>query len=63
MEFLFSFLEKEKLNETLAGYFAKVVNILLTKKLKDVMDFLFTNVNIFSLMLKHVYSTSISEIL
>jgi hypothetical protein len=51
------------LNETLAGYFGKLVIILINRKPKEMMQFLFSKDEIFENLLYHVYNKSVAEIL
>lgn len=66
---LFKFLEDEveegeELNPVLSGYFCKLVSLLVSRKQKQLVPYIFSSESkIIDLLLKHVGQKSISEIL
>lgn len=63
---LFSFLDtEEELNPVLSGYFAKLVNVFLNRKAKDIYRYVYTHEDgkILSKLAYHIYSKSLTEIL
>ena len=42
LELLFKFLENRKLNDTLSGFFSRVVNIILNLRPHEIIEFIFT---------------------
>ena len=56
--------EDKQLNPVLAGYFCKLVSLLINRKQKQLVPFIFApGSDIIDYLLKHVYQRSISEIL
>ena len=63
---LFLFIEDtdEDLNPVLAGYFCKLVSLLISRKQKSLVPYIFSpGSTIIDKLLKHVYQKSISEVL
>jgi effector-binding domain-containing protein len=64
---LFKFLEgpeDEPINPVLAGYFSKVVQLLVNRKQKQIMPYIVADENkVIEKLLRHVYSRSIAEII
>ena len=63
---LFQFIdaEEEDLNQVLAGYFCKLVSLLISRKQKSLVPYIFApESKIIDQLLKHVYQKSISEVL
>lgn len=65
---LFSFLntEEKPLNPVLSGYFSKLVTLLLTRRQKQLVPYIFNTENdskLVDLLLFHVYQKSLSEFL
>eukprot|EP00475_Leptophrys_vorax_P033467 TRINITY_DN5259_c0_g2_i1.p1 TRINITY_DN5259_c0_g2~~TRINITY_DN5259_c0_g2_i1.p1 ORF type:complete len:563 (-),score=151.66 TRINITY_DN5259_c0_g2_i1:194-1717(-) len=64
MEHLFNFVKREGiLNPTLAGYFRKVVGVLIQRKYEELADYLNRHPEVLTHLINHVYSTSIMEVL
>lgn len=66
LERLFSFLstEQKPINDVLAGYFSKLLTLLINRKQKSLIPFLFNPENdALDRLLEHVYQKSISELL
>jgi len=64
LDHLFSFLDSESLNLTSAGYFAKVVNNLLSKRTSELISYIYERKpEILQKMIQHIYSKSIAEFL
>ena len=64
---LFRFIETkedERVNAVLAGYFSRVVCLLINRKQKQVVPYIFSEErSVVELLLKHVYSRSVAEVL
>lgn len=64
---LFKFIRAEgdeQLNPVLSGYFCKLVSLLISRKQKSLVPYIFApNSDIIENMLKHIYQKSISEVL
>jgi hypothetical protein len=64
---LFKFIRtpgKEQLNPVLSGYFCKLVSLLISRKQKSLVPYIFApNSDIIENMVRHVYQKSISEVL
>jgi len=62
---LFKFVKTEEtLNPVLAGYFCKLVSLLISRKQKSLVPYIFTpGSGVIEALLKHVYQRSVSEIL
>ena len=65
LERLFKFIQTdEELNPVLAGYFCKLVSLLISRKQKQLFPFIFApESTVIEDLMKHVYQKSISEIL
>lgn len=67
LERLFKFIRTEgdsQLNPVLSGYFCKLVSLLISRKQKSLVPYIFSqNSDIIEFMLKHIYQKSISEVL
>jgi hypothetical protein len=66
LDYLFKFVEctKTPLNPVLSGYFAKLVIMLLNRKQKQIVPYLFgPNCKVIERLLFHAYQKSISEVL
>eukprot|EP00826_Nyctotherus_ovalis_P010143 TRINITY_DN12698_c0_g1_i6.p1 TRINITY_DN12698_c0_g1~~TRINITY_DN12698_c0_g1_i6.p1 ORF type:complete len:424 (+),score=158.39 TRINITY_DN12698_c0_g1_i6:452-1723(+) len=64
LEKLLSFLNtSEEVNPTLAGYFSKVMQIIIEKRKLDLLEYLFTYKEHAGNLIKHSYNKSISDIL
>ena len=67
LERLFKFIRTEgdeQLNPVLSGYFCKLVSLLISRKQKSLVPYIFApNSDIIEHMLKHIYQKSISEVL
>ena len=63
---LFKFIEgdgEELVNPVLAGYFSKVVQLLVNRKQKQIVPFIISDTsNVVENLLNHIYSRSISEV-
>jgi len=56
--------EDDDLNPVLSGYFSKIVRILITKRQKQIVPYLFdTFSDVIDCLLRHSYQKSISEVL
>ena len=56
--------DEEPLNPVLSGYFCKLVSLLISRKQKSLVPYIFApGSETIELMLKHVYQKSISEVL
>jgi len=56
--------DKEELNPVLSGYFCKLVSILISRKCRQLVPYVFSpGSDLIECLLKHVYQRSISEIL
>ena len=63
---LFKFIRTEEapLNPVLAGYFCKLLTLLINRKQKQVIPYIFgADSDVFDCLLRHLYQKSISEIL
>jgi len=62
---LFKFIkDEETLNPVLSGYFCKLVSLLISRKQKSLVPYIYApNSEIIECLLKHVYQRSVSEIL
>ena len=64
---LFLFIRSKKdddLNPVLSGYFSKIVRILITKRQKQLVPYLFdTFSDVIDCLIRHSYQKSISEVL
>lgn len=64
---LFKFIRTEgdeQLNPVLSGYFCKLVSLLISRKQKSLVPYIFApGSDVIEQMLKHVYQKSISEVL
>lgn len=64
LDHLFRFLDSESLNLTSAGYFAKIVNNLLSKRTSELISYIYERKpEILQKMIQHIYSKSIAEFL
>jgi hypothetical protein len=64
MEYLFNFVSKsEPLNPNLAGYFRKIVGVLIQRKYEELADYINRHPDVIGYLVNHVDSTSIMEIL
>jgi hypothetical protein len=66
LDYLFKFVESKKtpLNPVLSGYFSKLVIMLLNRKQKQIVPYIFgSNCKVIERLLFHVYQKSISEVL
>ena len=54
----------EQINPVLAGYFSKVVQLLINRKQKQIVPYIVADENnVIENMLRHVYSRSVSEVI
>lgn len=63
---LFKFIRTEEtpLNPVLAGYFFRLVNLLIMRKQKQLVPYIFgDNSDVIDCLLRHVYQKSVSEVL
>jgi len=64
---LFKFIrtdQEEPLNPVLSGYFSKLVSLLISRKQKLLVPYVFAkDCNILDCLLRHVYQKSISDVL
>lgn len=65
---LFKFLEAEEddepVNPVLAGYFSKVVQLLVNRKQKQIVPYIIADENkVIEKLLRHVYSRSVAEVI
>lgn len=61
---LFSIVESDKLPDiTLAGYFARVVKVLLVKRNQDMMDYLQKHQDVLTQLAQHLETTSMAEVM
>lgn len=64
---LFKFIESEsedQVNPVLAGYFSKVVQLLINRKQKQIVPYIIGDENqVVEKLLKHVYSRSVAEVI
>ena len=64
---LFKFIEVtdgEPVNNVLAGYFSKVVSLLINRKQKQIVPYIMSSENkVIENLLKHVYSRSVAEVI
>jgi hypothetical protein len=66
LERLFSFVrtEEKPLNPVLSGYFAKLVTLLINRKQKSLVPYVFgSDSDVIDWLIYHVYQKSISELL
>eukprot|EP00742_Colponemidia_sp_Colp-10_P009192 GILJ01010004.1.p1 GENE.GILJ01010004.1~~GILJ01010004.1.p1 ORF type:complete len:717 (-),score=156.09 GILJ01010004.1:415-2565(-) len=63
LEKLFQFLHSESLNPTLAGYFSRLVAVLLTNKTKEMLTYFSSNMDALTNLLNHIGTRSIMEVL
>jgi len=64
LDYLFTFLDKDDVNYTAAGYFAKVVNNLYAKKPSIFLSYIYeSRPELLEKMVNHIYSKSIGEFL
>jgi len=61
LEQLFSVLNVPEVNPVLAGYFLKVLEILIERRQVDLLGFIFSNPDYVNKLLSHIYDKSISE--
>lgn len=54
---------EEELNPTLAGYFCKLFQVLISNKSKEVLEYVIMHPEIADHLVRHIYSKSICEIL
>lgn len=59
---LFRFLDSDSTNEVLAGYFSKLVHLLVNRKQNQFVPYVFNN-GVFDLLLKHLNQRSICEVI
>eukprot|EP01026_Neomeris_dumetosa_P029364 TRINITY_DN237_c0_g1_i1.p1 TRINITY_DN237_c0_g1~~TRINITY_DN237_c0_g1_i1.p1 ORF type:complete len:840 (-),score=159.95 TRINITY_DN237_c0_g1_i1:494-2713(-) len=63
MNLLFSLLQQPRpINSTLAGYFGRVMSILLVKRTLEFMSYLYAHVTLLHLLIDHVDVTSVQEV-
>lgn len=56
--------EEEQLNPVLSGYFCKLVSLLISRKQRQLVPYIFAkDSEIMQFLVKHTYQRSISEIL
>lgn len=56
--------EEDRLNPVLSGYFCKLVTLLISRKQKQLVPYIFQeDTEIMDYLLLHVYQRSISEVL
>lgn len=61
---IFSIVDTDKLPDiTLAGYFARVVKVLLVKRNQDMMDYLYKHQQTLTQLANHLETTSIAEVI
>jgi hypothetical protein len=66
LKYLFRFVQTKDvpLNPVLAGYFSKLLILLLNRKMKQIVPFIFSNeCNLIDHLLYHVYQKSVSDVL
>jgi hypothetical protein len=64
LDHLLSFVHTdEQLNDVLAGYFCKLISVLVSIKPKEIFTYIYSNPQVFDDFIKHTYQKSISEIL
>ena len=57
-------MDEKPLNPVLCGYFSKLVTLLLNRKQKNIIPYIFDPASdVMDRLLQHVYSKSISELL
>jgi hypothetical protein len=56
--------EEEQLNPVLSGYFCKLVSLLISRKQRQLVPYIFSaGSDIMPFLVKHTYQRSVSEIL
>ena len=56
--------DEEPVNSVLAGYFSKVVQLLINRKQKQIVPYIVADENmVIENLLKHVYSRSVAEVI
>eukprot|EP00475_Leptophrys_vorax_P033466 TRINITY_DN5259_c0_g1_i1.p1 TRINITY_DN5259_c0_g1~~TRINITY_DN5259_c0_g1_i1.p1 ORF type:complete len:568 (-),score=151.44 TRINITY_DN5259_c0_g1_i1:916-2619(-) len=64
MELLFKFVAKEQpLDATLAGYFRKVIGVMIQRKYEDLAAYITQHPDVLGFLINHIDSTSIMEVL
>lgn len=66
LKYLFKFIETEEhpVNPVLAGYFAKLLVLLLNRKQKQIVPFIFSEeCTVIDKLMYHVYQKSVSDVL